>query len=189
MNINQMLQSVCEAKRTGMLVDRLEDIYMKDALTGLYNRHGYDRLVEPLLNRALSENLPLTAFLIDMDGLKHINDTYGHGEGDFAIRVLGQAIESTAAEGDICARFSGDEFYLLTAGLTEKDAKKRAQSIAAYLQNYNKLSGKPYDISCSCGYASAHPAAGFGAEHVRELFSLADRQMYLETKKHHAARR
>ena len=43
-NINQMLQSVCEAKRTGMLVDRLEDIYMKDALTGLYNRHGYDRL-------------------------------------------------------------------------------------------------------------------------------------------------
>lgn len=189
MNINQMLQSVCEAKRTGMLVDRLEDIYMKDALTGLYNRHGYDRLVEPLLNRALSENLPLTAFLIDMDGLKHINDTYGHGEGDFAIRVLGQAIESTAAEGDICARFSGDEFYLLTAGLTEKDAKKRAQSIAAYLQNYNKLSGKPYDISCSCGYASAHPATGFGAEHVRELFSLADRQMYLEKKKHHAARR
>ncbi|MDE5717480.1 MAG: substrate-binding domain-containing protein, partial [Lachnospiraceae bacterium] len=44
MNINQMLQGICEAKRTGMLVSRLEDIYMKDALTGLYNRHGYDRL-------------------------------------------------------------------------------------------------------------------------------------------------
>lgn len=189
MNINQMLQSVCEAKRTGMLVDRLEDIYMKDALTGLYNRHGYDRLEELLLNRALSEDLPLTAFLIDMDGLKDINDTYGHAEGDFAIRVLGQAIESTAAEGDICARFSGDEFYMLTAGLSEKESKKRAQSIAAYLHNYNKLSGKAYDISCSCGYASARPAAGFGAENVRELFSLADRQMYLEKEKHHADRR
>lgn len=189
MNINQMLQGICEAKRTGMLVSRLEDIYMKDALTGLYNRHGYDRLEEPLLHRAVSEGLPLTAFLIDMDGLKAVNDTYGHSEGDFAIQVLGQAIESTAAEGDICARFSGDEFYILTAGLSEKEAKQRAESIAAYLDNYNKLSGKAYDISCSCGYASALPAPGFTAEHIQELFSLADRQMYLEKEKHHAARR
>lgn len=189
MNINQMLQGICEAKRTGMLVSRLEDIYMKDALTGLYNRHGYDRLEEPLLHRAVSECLPLTAFLIDMDGLKAVNDTYGHSEGDFAIQVLGQAIESTAAEGDICARFSGDEFYILTAGLSEKEAKQRAESIAAYLDNYNKLSGKAYDISCSCGYASALPAPGFTAEHIQELFSLADRQMYLEKEKHHAGRR
>lgn len=189
MNINQMLQGICEAKRTGMLVSRLEDIYMKDALTGLYNRHGYDRLEEPLLHRAVSEGLPLTAFLIDMDGLKAVNDTYGHSEGDFAIQVLGQAIESTAAEGDICARFSGDEFYILTAGLSEKEAKQRAESIAAYLDNYNKLSGKAYDISCSCGYASALPAPGFTAEHIQELFSLADRQMYLEKEKHHAGRR
>lgn len=189
MNINQMLQSICEAKRTGMLVSRLEDIYMKDALTGLYNKHGYDRLEEPLLNRAILENLPLTAFLIDMDGLKTINDTFGHSEGDFAIQVLGQAIESTAAEGDLCARFSGDEFYMLTAGLTEKEAKQRAESIAAYLDNYNKLSSKTYDISCSCGYATGLPTAGFTAEHIQELFSLADKNMYREKEKHHAARR
>lgn len=189
MNINQMLQSICEAKRTGMLVSRLEDIYMKDALTGLFNKHGYDRLEGPLLDRAISENLPLTAFLIDMDGLKGINDTYGHSEGDFAIQVLGQAIESTAAEGDLCARFSGDEFYMLTAGLSEKEAKERAESIAAYLDSYNKLSTKTYDISCSCGCASAMPSPGFTAEHIQELFSLADKNMYLEKEKHHAARR
>lgn len=189
MNINQMLQSICEARRTGMLVSRLEDIYMKDALTGLYNKHGYDRLEGPLLNRAVSECLPLTAFLIDMDGLKSINDTYGHSEGDFAIQVLGQAIESTAAEGDLCARFSGDEFYMLTAGLSEKEAKQRAQSIASFLDNYNKLSSKSYAISCSCGYACAAPAPGFTPDHIEELFSLADRQMYREKEKHHAARR
>lgn len=188
MNINQMLQGICEAKRTGMLVSRLEDIYMKDALTGLCNKHGYNHLEEPLLNRAISESLPLTAFMIDMDGLKSINDTYGHSEGDFAIQVLGQAIDSTAAEGDLCARFSGDEFYMLTAGLSEKDAKKRTESIAAYLDNYNRLSSKPYDISCSCGYASAIPTPGFTSEHIQDLFSLADRQMYREKEKHHAAR-
>ncbi len=188
MNINQMLQSICEAKRTGMLVSRLEDIYMKDALTGLYNKHGYNHLEEQLLNRAVSEGLPLTAFLIDMDGLNAINDTYGHSEGDFAIQVLGQAIESTASEGDLCARFSGDEFYMLTAGLSEKEAKKRVESIAAYLEHYNKLSSKTYDISCSCGYASALPAPGFEAERIQELFSLADKQMYREKEKHHSSR-
>lgn len=189
MNINQMLQGICEAKRTGMLVDRLEEIYMKDALTGLYNKHGYDRLEGPLLHRAIAEHLPLTAFLIDMDGLKTINDTYGHAEGDFAIQVLGQAIESTAAEGDLCARFSGDEFYMLTAGLAEKEAKQRAESITAYLDNYNKLSRKVYDISCSCGYACALPAADFTTEQIQELFSLADKNMYREKEKHHAARK
>lgn len=188
MNINQMLQSICEAKRTGMLVSRLEDIYMKDSLTGLYNKHGYDRLEEPLLHRAISENLSLTAFLIDMDGLKIINDTYGHSEGDFAIQVLGQAIESTAAEGDICARFSGDEFYILAAGLSEKEEKQRVRSIASYLNHYNKLSSKAYEISCSCGFASALPSSGFTAEHIQELFALADKQMYREKKNRYASR-
>lgn len=188
MNINQMLQSICEAKRTGMLVSRLEDIYMKDALTGLYNKHGYNHFEEPLLNRAILEHLPLTAFLIDMDGLKKINDTYGHSEGDFAIQVLGQAIESTSNEGDVCARFSGDEFYMLTAGLSEKGAKNRVEAIESYLDNYNRLSAKKYPVSCSCGYASALPSRDFTSEQIQELFAAADKKMYEEKSRHHAMR-
>lgn len=187
-NINQMLQSICDAKSTGMLVTRLEDIYMKDSLTGLYNKHGYNHFVKQLLDRAISEHLPLTAFFIDMDGLKKINDTYGHSEGDFAIQVLGHALESTSGEGDLCARFSGDEFYLLTAGLSENGAKLRAESIASYLNHYNKLSSKEYHISCSCGFSSAVPTPEFTPEHIRELFAKADQNMYEEKMKHHAAR-
>lgn len=188
MNINQMLQRICETKRTGMLVSRLEEIYMKDALTGLYNKHGYNHFEELLLDRAVSEDLPLTAFMIDMDGLKHINDTYGHSEGDFAIRVLGQAIESTAKDGDLCARFSGDEFYLLTAGLSEEEVKNRIKAIESYLDNYNRLSGKKYPVLCSCGYATALPARDFAQEHIQELFAEADKNMYEEKRRHHATR-
>lgn len=186
-NINHMLQSIREAKRTGMLVAHLEDIYMKDSLTGLYNKHGYDHFEEQLLNRAISENLPLTAFMIDMDGLKMINDTFGHNEGDFAIQVVGQALDSTADEGDLCARFSGDEFYMLTVGLSDKEAKLRAESITSYLHNYNRLSSKEYQIFCSCGFASAQPSSTFTSEHIQELFAEADRKMYDEKAKHHAA--
>ena len=186
-NINQMLQSIREAKRTGMLVARLEDIYMKDSLTGLYNKHGYNHFEVQLLNRAISENIPLTAFLIDMDGLKTINDTYGHSEGDFAIRVLGQALESTSNEGDLCARFSGDEFYMLTAGLSDKEAKLRTEAIESYLDSYNKLSIRQYHISCSCGFYSALPTPDFTSEHIQELFSEADKKMYEVKREHHAA--
>ena len=186
-NINHMLQNIREAKRTGMLVAHLENIYMKDSLSGLYNKHGYNHLEEQLLTRAISENLPLTAFMIDMDGLKKINDTYGHIEGDFAIQVVGQALESTSEEGDLCARFSGDEFYMLTVGLSENEAKLRKESIASYLHNYNQLSGKKYQISCSCGFASAHPSTTFTTEHIQGLFAEADRYMYAEKARHHAA--
>lgn len=185
MNINLLLQNICETKRTGLLVTHLEDIYMKDSLTGLYNKHGYNHYERPLLNRAITEHLPLTAFLIDMDGLKQINDNFGHTEGDFAIRILGCALESVLEEGDICARFSGDEFYLLTTGKDEKTAENLIESVYLYLSNYNKLSSKPYHISCSCGYASTLPDTNFTSDHVQELFALADEKMYEIKKKHH----
>ncbi len=188
MNINQMLQGLYEAKRTGMLVSHLEDIYMKDALTGLYNKHGYNHLVDSLLDRAIAQQLPLTVFLIDMDGLKKINDTYGHNEGDFAIRILGQAIESTARENDICARFSGDEFYLLTVGLSDKGARERIESITSYLHNYNRLGNKDYPVFCSCGYASTLPGPGFTSDNIQDLFAAADKMMYEVKREHHAQR-
>lgn len=187
MNINQMLQRIRDAKRTGMLVSRLEDLYMKDSLTGLYNKHGYNHFIEPLLGRAAAEGLSLTAFLIDLNGLKIINDSYGHKEGDFALQVLGQAIESTAADGDLCARFSGDEFYILSAGLSEKAAKDRVKSIHSYLDSYHKLSGKAYAISCCCGFACALPDFGFTSEHIQELFAVADQNMYREKEKRQTA--
>lgn len=188
-NINQMLQSIRESKRTGMMVAHLEDIYMKDSLTGLYNKHGYNHFEKQLLNRAISENLPVTAFMIDMDGLKYINDTYGHNEGDHAIQVLGQALQNTCEKGDLCARFSGDEFYMLTAGLSEKEAQLRIETITAYLHSYNSQSGKDYQISCSCGFACTPPSSSFSPEQIQALFVEADQNMYREKSRHHAARR
>lgn len=178
MNINQMLQSICEAKRTGLLVSRLENIYMKDALTGLYNMHGYNHNEEAIIQRAKAEGLPITCFLLDLDGLKLINDTFGHSEGDFAIQVLGHALENAIREGDICARFSGDEFYLLTCNYSEKEANTFLDSIQKYLDNYNRLSTKKYNISVSGGYATAMPDANFTSDQIQELFTQADKNMY-----------
>lgn len=185
-NINQMLQRICEAKSTGLLVTRLEEIYMHDSLTELLNKHGYLHHEPTLLETAIKQHRPLCAFLIDMNELKFINDHYGHNEGDFAIQVLGRALASTSSESDICARFSGDEFYVLSLDKTKEEAEVFVKNIEKYLVNYNKLSCKPYEISCSCGFAYAIPDAGFTSENIQELFALADQRMYENKKQYHA---
>lgn len=188
-NMNQLLQKIRENKRTGLLINRLEDIYMVDSLTGLYNKYGFSYYEKKLLKKAITEQLSLTAFLIDMDDLKVINNAYGRNEGDFAIQVLGHALESAIDENDLCARFSGDEFYLLAAGKQEDEAETIMKNIKDYLKNYNKLSSKKYRVFCSCGFASAYPGPDFTAEDIRELFSAAEKKMYEEKELHHASRK
>lgn len=188
-NMNQMLQNICEAKQAGLLVAKLEDIYMRDPLTGLFNKHGYNHHEELFLTRVTAEKCPVTAFMIDMNGLKGINDHFGHPEGDFAIQVLGKALESTTDEHTICARFSGDEFYVLSSDMDENGAEDLIQKIHTYLDNYNRLSNKEYSVSCSCGYACAVPGADFNSDHIQELFSLADKMMYVNKVRYHEKHR
>lgn len=178
MNINQMLHSICETKCTTLLVEHLEEIYTKDPLTGLYNKHGFLQHAKTLLDAAIPEGKTLTCFLFDLDCLKHINDTYGHAEGDFALQVIGQALFHVIKPGDVCARFSGDEFYLLTGGYTKKDADDLLAHVEKYLENYNRLSTKSYSVSISGGYASAAATPESSTEEIETLFALADKEMY-----------
>lgn len=179
MNVSSMLRNISENKRTGLLVSRLEEIYMKDELTGLYNRHGYNMLSEELLENNKDANTPIAAFAFDLDGLKEINDTYGHSEGDFAIQILGQALEGAIRETDICARLGSDEFYLLAVNYTEDDARALLYQVNRYLENYNKLHTKKYQLSVSSGFTLAHINPSLD---LHDLFKKADQEMYLQKK-------
>lgn len=188
MNINQMLQRICDAKNTNILVTHLEDIYTKDALTGLLNKHGYLHYEDLMIEEAITNGKTLTGFIFDMNGLKYINDTFGHNEGDFAIQVIGHALSSTTRSGDICARFSGDEFYMLSSNYTEEEATDLLARIHKYLSNYNKLSHKEYQITASGGFAQATPKPGFSKEDLKELYAKADKEMYVQKREAHGTR-
>lgn len=179
LNINQMLHGICESKCNTLLLHHLEDFYTKDSLTGLYNKHGYLQRAKALIEEASAKKETITCFLFDLNRLKHINDTYGHAEGDFAIQVIGQSLLHVIKPSDICARFSGDEFYILTKGYTKKDADDLLAHVEKYLSNYNHLCTKAYTISASGGYASATATTGFSMSDVDTLFAEADKQMYL----------
>lgn len=176
MNISQLLQNLCEIKISKLMQSKLESIYMRDSLTGLYNRHGYERKL-PLLLYSLKENEQLTAFLFDMDCLKLINDQFGHAEGDFALKVIGKAISNAATEDSICTRFGGDEFYVLCR-CNDKEAEDFIGQVNQYLGNYNQLSSKPYLLSVSAGYASTAYQDDLTFASIEKLISQADKKMY-----------
>lgn len=177
LNVNRMLKNICDLKQTDLLVNRLEDIYMKDDLTGLYNRQGFRISAKPVLEQAREKNEKLLTMVFDLDGLKTINDTFGHLEGNFAIQVLGHALEHTNSENLVIARLGGDEFYALACGLTEADAREIALNVNKYLENYNKLHTKKYNIRVSSGYALKDYD---GVTDIQEIFDTADQKMYEE---------
>lgn len=185
LNINQLLHLICENRCNAILLEHLENFYTKDSLTGLYNKHGYLQHAEALIAQATAKKDTVTCFIFDLNRLKQINDTYGHAEGDFALQVIGQALLRVTRSEDICARFSGDEFYLLTSGYTKKDADDLLAHVAKYLSNYNHLCTKPYTISASGGYASATATDDFCMADIDSLFAEADQRMYQQKNEAH----
>ncbi len=179
MNVNNMLKDICDKKELGLLVERLESIYKTDELTGLLNRQGFKAYLAPALEKAISDGQSVCSMMVDLDCLKLINDTFGHQEGDFAIRVLAHAIENTVDDTFICSRRGGDEFQLLAFGRNSGDIDAVIEQIRKYLHNYNRLNTKPYNIEASFGY-SLHPLNH--AEELPAMFEEADKKMYEEKK-------
>lgn len=137
---------------------QLMKMYMEDLLTGLYNRNGFYFKVNQLLEKAGDQELSIIS--LDMDGLKQINDTYGHAEGDEALHSLGGIIQNSLKQ-EFAARIGGDEFLIAFMG---KDTDMRAREIVGCINRgiceYNETSEKEYAINASIGsytdYARSH---------------------------------
>ena len=134
---------------------RIEHERDYDILTGLYNRQAFNRVCTELF--AAPERMGVAALMMmDLDNLKHINDTYGHDWGDQYIRRTGECLRDNTPAGTVCARLSGDEFLVLFHGYHSRDAvrQKIACLSKAMQQNVALLpSGNALHISLSGGIA------------------------------------
>ena len=105
------------------LNDVLDNLYVHDALTGLYNRFGYERFARQIYEFFRQEEAGAQILFVDMDDMKGINDRYGHEIGDAAIRATAERIKRTCNAGDFMMRYGGDEFLIVASiretGLSE----------------------------------------------------------------------
>lgn len=128
---------------------KLMQVYMRDSLTGLYNRNGFYQKITSTMEA--SGELDMSIISLDMDGLKYINDTYGHAEGDEALKALAVIIRHSI-DREIAARIGGDEFLIAFAGTdTESRAEQIVGAIKAGIRAYNGEKAKPYELHASIG--------------------------------------
>ena len=155
--------------------NRFVMLSVRDNMTGLYNRRGMYKMLDTL-TKGFSEKTDLLVSVVDMDGLKYINDTFGHNAGDAGIKTVSDAVLAVSQSGDVCARTGGDEFCIISrANASSADITAFADSFCQKLLSLSKKTGKPFPISASIGCAAGTVGC---IDDFEALLSLADENMY-----------
>ena len=164
-------------------VDELEVLYQTDMLTGLYNRRGYYRFFESYYEECRSAGTELAVFLIDMNGMKKINDRYGHAEGDFCLCTIAEAMQKSATQEEICIRTGGDEFVVLAKHYDQQKEQQFMRSVRNHIDQALRRAGKSYrfSISIGCCRSVPNPADTTSIQSEAEQYLRnADQTMYEE---------
>ncbi len=152
---------------------------LTDDLTGLNNRRGFLTLATQYLKMAKRQKSKTFLFYADVDRFKHINDTYGHSEGDKVLVDIAKILNKSFRESDIIARIGGDEFVVLPIGFHEFDPEIINKRIEKNFKALNYEYNRKYNISISVGIAYFNPEKPCSIE---ELLDMADKLMYKDKK-------
>ena len=171
-------QKVVEEQRMKSTLVHLAVKASTDSLTGILNRESILQHARAEWERYAREQQPMSLMLVDMDGLKHINDTLGHKAGDLALTAVVRVIDKLKRPYDWFGRYGGDEFMVVLPGASQEDAQAIAQRMQAAIHKERVKAGrKQVTLSCTFGVASTdghQPAIGS----ISQLIELADAALY-----------
>ena len=186
-NVASMIEFWRIRKELSVTVDRLENLYNRDTLTGLYNRRGYEIFFEEYYNECKAKGTKLCVMVLDMDDLKKVNDRYGHSEGDYSICTIAEALTNASGNSEICIRAGGDEFVVLAKNYSDELAAAFRKDLDEYIREKIARDNKEYNVTMSIGTDMKVPQedCGKSVEDLCENFLRnADALMYKEKKQH-----
>ncbi len=153
--------------------EKIKYLSFHDQLTSLYNRRYFENELERLNN---SRQVPISIIVADLDGLKEINDNFGHKEGDIYIKIAANVIKASVREEDIVARIGGDEFAVILPGTEHEAAGEIIARIEQYCQEINNQMERGLSISCGC------ETLADSSQDLNQIFKEADDMMYEKKK-------
>lgn len=161
----------------GKRVDALTEQSLEDPITRVGNRRHWEERLSEEVDRAMRSRMPLSLLLVDVDNLKKLNDTHGHGFGDRALAIVGDVLLATCRSRDVAARFGGDEFALLLPRTRASEARVVAERIRSELGRMRKIAGAPLDslLTVSIGVADLESVTEARTD---LLFEAADQALY-----------
>ncbi len=169
------LESELKALKTEY--EQLFEENLTDIQTGCFNRKGFDHYKDDVVNEASADGKSLFVCVWDLNGLKHINDTYGHDAGDIAIMAITKAIKKSSPKDAKIIRTGGDEFLVIAAVDYDYDFNTAAEPIIQeFLNSYNKTSNNSFDVSASYGFVQV--SGEDVHQDFNQLVKVADEKMY-----------
>ena len=152
-----------------------------DELSKLLNRRGFFEYGQKTINLSLSMDKEGCVFFCDLDGLKKINDNFGHDMGDSAIQLVAQVLKKVFRESDIVARLSGDEFGIIAPSFKIENIELLREKINEENEIVSKENNLPFVLSLSVGCAEYN----HDSSNVSEILSKADEKLYEEKRRKH----
>ena len=176
-----MGNSIENMRKQSMLqnaMNRLDDMYVRDPLTGVYNRFGLERHFAEIKQKCVMSKIPMQISFIDLDGLKGINDQYGHEMGDEVIAAAAHILQNSSDRYRV-ARYGGDEFIVIGTARERSEAEAYWECVQKGIEEYNKDRTRAY-LSMSFGCEIIKVEARTTLE---ECMQVADKKMYEVKKK------
>ena len=174
-----LMRAIQCAVKQYMLQAELGNLALSDELTGVYNRRGFLALAERQLKLGHRSGRAILVFFADVDGLKQINDKFGHKEGDLALVRAAQVLEKTFRDSDVIARFGGDEFAVLALEVSGHSESTIRARLDRNLKELNARDSR-YTLSISLGAARFDPTSPRSPASIEQLMIRADEAMYEE---------
>ena len=167
------LENARQRIRSRNLNQKLNGLYVKDQLTGFYNRFGYDRMAKGVFEDINAQGCAIHVLFLDIDDMKVINDRYGHDKGDLAIKTVSKVVNGSCRRTDFKMRYGGDEFVIITeAG--KGDLKSRLEKNFRLVNESGEL---PFYLGVSIGEYTVESTS---PKSLDELLRRADALMYEE---------
>jgi diguanylate cyclase (GGDEF)-like protein len=162
------------ARRINQMQTEIQDLTLRDELTGLYNVRGFHLLADQALRLARRAQQPFSVLFVDLDGLKTINDVHGHNAGSASIAEAAELLNETFRETDVIGRIGGDEFAV-AGQFSEESIVYAIERLEEAAERISGRKDRLFGLSLSMGFAvnEANPN-----ETLRGLLARADKAMY-----------
>ena len=160
----------------------VDQLISLDPLTGLNNRKQLTHTFNNL-SKSHEDQDKIRLYLIDVNHFKQINDTYGHLQGDNALKIIAEALKAAckgANRGTVIARYGGDEFVILVSENNNDETIDLKERIKEKLKELSKKKSVPFELTVSVGSACSD-----NGDSLKDLILKADKAMYMEKKKYH----
>ena len=181
LSVDHLVNSLLYAVERNRMRILLQQISFQDELTGLLNRRGFLSIAQQQFRVAQRENWGLLLVFADLDGLKEINDHFGHPVGDRALCTVGTILGECFRSSDVIARLGGDEFIVLAVNFADTDISAIERRLKAKIEQQN-ASNPRFQISLSYGVVRFDPRFDTS---LGDMISKADQKLYEHKKRKH----